>query len=119
MYVLVFGNISLLRYIIFMHHVEYLLNAFLCHHHLRLEAMHNVPFIDIKFLGGNVGASVLLLVGILKDLVTACATRLPSDYKNTVILTFHMRKLRPSNLGGVLIPSVIFIIVVRMKMSMK
>ena len=52
-----------------------------------------------------------LPVGILKGLVTAFATRLPRDCKNIDILTFHMRKLRSSNLGGVLIPSAIFTIV--------
>jgi len=47
----------------------------------------------------------------LKDLVTAFATWLPKDCKNTVILTFHIGKLRPSNFGGVLVPSAIFTIV--------
>ena len=50
-------------------------------------------------------------MGTLKGLVTAFATRLPRDCKNMVILTFHIGKLRPSNLGGVLIPSTIFTIV--------
>jgi len=49
-------------------------------------------------------------LGTLKGLVTAFATRLPRDYKNTVILTLHIGKLRPSNLGGVLIPSAIFLL---------
>ena len=48
-------------------------------------------------------------MGTLKGLITAFATQLPRDYKNTVILTFYMGKLRPSNLRGVLIPSTIFI----------
>jgi len=48
------------------------------------------------------------LMGILKGLITAFATRLPKNYKNTVILTFHIGKLRSSNLGEVLILSVIF-----------
>ena len=50
-------------------------------------------------------------MGTLKGLVTAFATWLLRDCKNTVILTFHMEKLRPSNLGGVLIPLAIFTIV--------
>ena len=48
-------------------------------------------------------------MGTLKGLVTAFTTQLPKDCKNMVILTFQMGKLRPSNSGGVLIPSVIFI----------
>ena len=47
-------------------------------------------------------------MGALKGLVTAFTTRLPKDYKNTVILTFHIGKLRPSNLREVLIPLAIF-----------
>jgi len=47
-------------------------------------------------------------MGTLKNLVTAFATLHPKDCKNMVILTFHIGKLRPSNLGGILIPSVIF-----------
>ena len=50
-------------------------------------------------------------MGTLKGIVTAFATRLPRDCKNTVILTFHIGKLKPSNLRGVLIPLVIFTIV--------
>ena len=65
--------------------------------------------IGIKFLGGNIGPSVLITNGTLKGLVIAFTTRLSRDYKNTVILTFHMGKLKPSNLGGVLIPSAILL----------
>ena len=64
--------------------------------------------ICIKLLSGNIGPSVLITNGYNKGLVTALATRLLKDCKNTVILTFHMGKLRPTNLGGVLIPSAIF-----------
>jgi len=47
-------------------------------------------------------------MGTPKGLITAFATRLLNDYKSTVILTFHIGKLRASSLGRVLIPSVIF-----------
>ena len=47
-------------------------------------------------------------MGTLNGLVTAFATQLPKDCKNTVSLTFHIGKLRPSKLEGVLIPSAIF-----------
>jgi len=47
-------------------------------------------------------------MGTLKGLVTAFVTQLPKDCKNMVIITFHIGKLRPSNSGGVLIPSAIF-----------
>ena len=49
--------------------------------------------------------------GTLKGLVTTFGNQLPVDCKNIIILTFHMGKLRPSNLGGILIPSAIFTIV--------
>ena len=56
--------------------------------------------VDVKLLGGNIRPSVLIIIGTLNGLVVAFATRLLRDCKNTIILTFHMRKLRPSNLGG-------------------
>ena len=55
--------------------------------------------ISIKLLGSNIGSSVLITSGTLNGLVTTFITCLPRDYKNTVILTFHMRKLRPLNFG--------------------
>ena len=50
-------------------------------------------------------------MGTLKGLVTAFTTRLLTDYKNIVILTFHIGTLTASNLGGVLIPSATLTIV--------
>ena len=47
-----------------------------------------------------------LPLGTLKGLVTTFATQHPRDFKNMVILTFHMKKLRPSYLGGDLMLSV-------------
>jgi len=47
-------------------------------------------------------------MGTLKGLVAVFTTQLPNDCKNTVILTFQIGKLRPSNLEGILIPSAIF-----------
>ena len=64
--------------------------------------------IDIKFFCGNFGPSVLITSCTLKGLVIAFATRLPKDCKSTIILTFYMRKLRPSNLDEVLIPSIMY-----------
>ena len=58
------------------------------------------PNISVKLFRGNIGPSVLITRGALNGLVTAFATRLLKDYKNTIILTFHIEKLRPSNLGG-------------------
>ena len=66
------------------------------------------PSICVKLLRSNIGPSASLQRGTVKDLVTAFTTWLPKDCKNSVILTFHMGKLRPSNLDGVLIPSAIF-----------
>ena len=52
----------------------------------------------------------------LNDLMTAFATWLPRDYKKTVILTFYIEKLMPSNLSGVLILSAIYTSVINKKM---
>ena len=54
--------------------------------------------------------------GALNDLITAFATWLPRDYKKTVILTFYIEKLMPSNLGGVLILSAMYTSVINKKM---
>jgi len=63
--------------------------------------------IGIKFFGGNIGHVSSSPMVTLNGLVTAFATLLPRQCKKTIILTFYMGKLRPSNFGGVLIPSAI------------
>ena len=64
--------------------------------------------IGIKSLGAISDQVSSSPASTLKGLVTSFVTQLSRDCKNTVILTFYMGKLRPSNLGGVLIPSVMF-----------
>jgi len=73
--------------------------------------MHSVPLHWHQISWWQCRTQVLITIGYTKGLVTAFVTRLPEDYKNIIILTFHMRKLRPSNLEGVLISSTIFTIV--------
>ena len=65
----------------------------------------------MKLLSSNVESIVVITNGYAKGFSHCFATQLPKDCKNTVILTFHIGKLRPLNLGGILIPSAIFTIV--------
>ena len=59
--------------------------------------------IDIEFLNGNFGPYVLIALETNKKFCNNLAPRLPNEFKTPVILTFHMGKLSPSNLGGQLI----------------
>ena len=89
----------------------------------RLTINHSRNIILIKCLqkgimGLGIGLKLLSVIldhvfssplGITKGLIIALATRLPNDCRKTVILTFQIEKLSPSNFGGALTLSTMYV----------